>query len=390
MARLRTGHRWARRRRVFTWLGVLAAIALVAGVLVAVYGPLTHVAAGPTVEGMTDREKKAAAINAVRQTLLATTAGVAALAGLVITGRSYLLARRGQLTDRYTKAIAQLASEKLEERLGGIYALEHLMVESTRDHTTVVDVLAAFIREHAPATPAESATGPVGAESIAVPTTTPQRTRRPATDVQAALTVLSRRPDRREPHAIDLYETDLRGCSLDGASFEGVIFTRALLQDANLDRAQLQRADLTEAQLQNASLFRAQLQGASLAEAQLQDANLTEAQLQNADLREAQSSAPACSGRSSKAPFWPRRSSKARSCPRLKPNSPSSPGLSSKAPTYAERSSKAPAWSRRSSKAPICPGRISRRPHGRGAAQVRQLGRRATPKLRLPDSRTTP
>src|SRR5215211_6735868 len=32
--------------------------------------------------------------------------------------------RGAHLTDRYMKAITQLASDKLEERLGGIYALE--------------------------------------------------------------------------------------------------------------------------------------------------------------------------------------------------------------------------------------------------------------------------
>jgi hypothetical protein len=49
---------------------------------------------------------------------------MAALVGLILTGRTYLLSRRGQLTDRYTKAVTQLAADKLTERLGGIYALE--------------------------------------------------------------------------------------------------------------------------------------------------------------------------------------------------------------------------------------------------------------------------
>lgn len=272
---------------MFTWLGVVIATGAVAGVLVAVYGPLTDAAAGPTVAGMTDQAKKAAAINAVRQTLLATTAGVAALIGLIITGRTFLLARRGQLTDRYTKAITQLASEKLEERLGGIYALEHLMVESARDHTTVVDVLAAFIREHAPSSPAATTGGPVGAEVVTKRTDTTGPQPRPATDVQAALTVLARRPDRREPHRIDLTDTDLRGAALPRARFARIRLARARLQGADLGEAQLQQADLVRAELQGARLDGAQLQDAQLVAAQLQGAHLSGAQLRNADLREA-------------------------------------------------------------------------------------------------------
>jgi hypothetical protein len=57
---------------------------------------------------------------------------------------------------------AQLASENLTERLGGIYALEHLMLESERDHQTVVDVLAAFVRARAPISESTATIGPVG------------------------------------------------------------------------------------------------------------------------------------------------------------------------------------------------------------------------------------
>jgi hypothetical protein len=35
--------------------------------------------------------------------------------------RTYRLTQQGQITDRYTKAIEQLGSDKLDVRLGGIY-----------------------------------------------------------------------------------------------------------------------------------------------------------------------------------------------------------------------------------------------------------------------------
>jgi len=59
----------------------------------------------------------------------------------------FTLTRQGQITDRYTKAIEQLGSDKLDVRLGGIYALERIAKDSERDHPTVVEVLGAFVRE---------------------------------------------------------------------------------------------------------------------------------------------------------------------------------------------------------------------------------------------------
>jgi hypothetical protein len=99
---------------------------------------------------------RADTINATtRQPLLAAGGGVALLIGAAFTARTFHLSHRGQLSDRSTKAMALLASDKLTERLGGIYALEHLMIESQHNHETVVEVLAAFTREqttsHSPA-----------------------------------------------------------------------------------------------------------------------------------------------------------------------------------------------------------------------------------------------
>jgi len=65
--------------------------------------------------------------------------------------------------------IEQLGSTGLDVRLGGIYALERIAVDSARDHPTIVEVLSAFVREHSRA-PA------------------PSDHPRPTADVQAAIT----------------------------------------------------------------------------------------------------------------------------------------------------------------------------------------------------------
>ncbi|MFI7080939.1 pentapeptide repeat-containing protein [Micromonospora sp. NPDC049903] len=251
---------------------------------------------------------KADVRNATRQTLLAAVGGLVVLTGAAFTGRTFYLTRRGQFTDRYTKAIGLLASDKLTERLGGIYALEHLMVESEREHNTVVEVLAAYVRENRPLTPnapRAKLVGPMGTEH----TSRERADGRPKlpTDVQAALTVLGRRPVRPEPNAIDLAVTDLgraelsraqlqgaalygaqlEGANLFGAQLQGADLSGAQLQGADLSWAQLQGADLSWAQLERAKLFKAQLQGATLCAAQLEGADLSGARLQDADLSEA-------------------------------------------------------------------------------------------------------
>ena len=53
-------------------------------------------------------------------------AGLFAAGALLFTARNFTLSREGQVTDRYTKAIEQLGSDKLDVRIGGIYALERV------------------------------------------------------------------------------------------------------------------------------------------------------------------------------------------------------------------------------------------------------------------------
>jgi hypothetical protein len=277
--------RW-RRPSLWSWLSWVIGAALAIGLVWSIFGWLGERAAGPTVAGIVEAKERAAAINAVRQTLLAAAGGLAATTGLAFTARTFYLSRRGQLTDRYTKAIGQLASDKLEERLGGIYALEHLMRESARDHQTVVDVLAAFVRQRSPVT---SASEPQTATRIRPkpPLSPTGPSPRPSTDVQAALTVLGRRPSRCEPHGIDLAHTDLCGAYLEKGQLQGAILAWAWLPEAELRMVQLQDADLYGAQLQGANLTEAQLQGARLEEAQLQGTHLSRARLQRVNFARA-------------------------------------------------------------------------------------------------------
>jgi hypothetical protein len=55
--------------------------------------------------------------------------------------------RQRRLTESFSKAIEQLGSDKLEVRLGGVYALERISKESPDDYWTVMENLSAFVRE---------------------------------------------------------------------------------------------------------------------------------------------------------------------------------------------------------------------------------------------------
>src|SRR5262249_13348845 len=88
-----------------------------------------------------------AAENSARVTLAQILGGFALLVGLYFTYKNIKVAEEGKLTERFSKAVELLGSEKLDVRLGGIYALERIARDSLKDHWTVMEVLTAFVRE---------------------------------------------------------------------------------------------------------------------------------------------------------------------------------------------------------------------------------------------------
>ena len=260
--------------------------------VIVLYFPVTDLIARHDVGTITGAKRAPAleaARDAARGRLITTLAGVFAAGALWFTARNYLLARQGQVTDRYTKAVEQLGSEKMDVRIGAIYALERIARDSRTDQPTVMQVLAAFIRGHS-----REPWPPSGSEGTE--TEGPERTTRP--DVQAAVTVIGRRHTQHDRQPIDLARVDLTGADLTDVHLQHVnltsadltlaILTGADLTDAQLSgavlpRAHLTRADLTDARLDGANLTAAYLIGADLTRADL-SANLTDARLQHANL----------------------------------------------------------------------------------------------------------
>jgi uncharacterized protein YjbI with pentapeptide repeats len=225
--------------------------------------------------------------NDVRTALLQAVAGGAVLVGILFTWQQQQLTtrqvtdqltvtRQGQVGERFSRAIDQLGSAKLDVRLGGIYELEQLAWQADDRRLVIYEVLSAYIRQHG-----SPSRGP-----------TRQDLQARAPDVQAALTVLGRRKHSQEDPPLNLRHTSLEGAYLVGANLRGVKFGAADLRHADLSGAdlygaELERMRLDGADLSGASLGRVRLGGADLEGTVLTDAVLTEANLSGAVLRKA-------------------------------------------------------------------------------------------------------
>ncbi|MCW2916476.1 MAG: pentapeptide repeat protein [Actinomycetia bacterium] len=218
--------------------------------------------------------------------------------------------RKDPATTEYATALEQLGSADLDIRLGGIESLGRLMAGSRRDRRAVIDALSIFVRHRAPRSQATPGSG----SAHALPPEQPTGAPRPAADVEAAMTVLNRRPARIATYRFSLRHTnlaglelppsprnttagglagvDLTGADLTRARLDGVRLSEARLAGANLGGAtligaSLYQSDLSDALLEGANLTRAGLGEVSLARAWLDGADLTGAYLGSTDLTDA-------------------------------------------------------------------------------------------------------
>jgi len=209
--------------------------------------------------------------NEARKTLAQIIGGILVLAGfyatvqnLRVAQKSFDLAQRGQITDRFTKAIEQLGTidsqdgKKLAVRLGGIYALKRIEAESEGDEWeikwskwSIYQVLTAFVRDKAG----------IGEQHLG---------KKPDKDIQAIITVLGTpeaAPDAYRDREMDLSETDISGSNLFKNYYEYANFRGAHFHGADLRGAHFNGADFHGADLDGALLDGADLSGADLTDA---------------------------------------------------------------------------------------------------------------------------
>ncbi|WP_328333343.1 pentapeptide repeat-containing protein [Streptomyces sp. NBC_00455] len=210
------------------------------------------------------------------------------------------LTREGQVTERYVAAIKLLGSASETERLGGIYALERIMKDSEKDHWTVVEVLASFVRDRC-ARHDETQIVEVDGEHGTLTVSNP-----PERDGLVAFQVLCRRPDREEAHRVDLRDVtlhevqveggrlqdfDLSGADLHAATFIDCNFESVRLNEATLNKATLASCNVSKATFDDASLegtkfHNVSLEKASFRRAQMEGTSIDKASMEDADLRE--------------------------------------------------------------------------------------------------------
>lgn len=218
--------------------------------------------------------------------------GAIVLGSLAYNGWRYLRRTEAQfqhantrrVTDRFSQAIAHLASEKMEVRLGGIYTLERLAQDSPSEYWLTIEILTAFVRERSTYI-TDRSLAIVGEKDASQSRKRIQLSRIP-TDIQAVMTILSRRDvsQDRPDRTIELRESNLRAADLNGIELWGADLWKVNLREAQLWQAKLVGAFLGRANLSDASLWKADLEGAYLWKANLEGANLSEANLEQANL----------------------------------------------------------------------------------------------------------
>lgn len=283
--------RWRLTRAVAVALAALAVIVLLGVVLLVLPGLIVdHDLAG----GHLAAADRLNAVNNVRTTLLQTVGGAVVLFGAYATWRQLRVSqdglnatREGNITDRFSRAVDQLGSDKLDVRIGGIYALWRIADHSDRDREAVVSIMAAYLRTHLPWPPQEPA---VPAVDVSINSVPPLETR--AADAQTALTCLGVLYQERRPEWLNVSLTDLRradcdGLWLHGVNFDGACMEAASVYQVNLSKASLIAANLRHAELGTSILHRVRCLQADLRGARLVKADLRSADFSGADLREA-------------------------------------------------------------------------------------------------------
>jgi uncharacterized protein YjbI with pentapeptide repeats len=206
------------------------------------------------IENVTEKSKQE---NQARATLAQIFGGSALGIGLYYTWRRINIAEEGlrvaqesQITERFTRAVDQLGNEKIEIKIGGIYALERISTESEKYYWLIIELLTAYVRENSPA---KQETTKVNATVKG--------------DIQAILTVIGKRKHSYrtgEIKHLNLSKTNLKATNLSRAKLSGANLTRADLSRADLSWANLTKADLSWATLNGTNLSKAILPGALL------------------------------------------------------------------------------------------------------------------------------
>lgn len=215
---------------------------------------------------------------------------------VLIAAQQTSIARETMYTTLFTKAVEQLGATRevdtagspktvpnTEVRLGAIYALERIARDSMRDHWAIMETLCAYVRENAkPAALLDDELLQAykkkpwrrsDAERELLAEDESRHWDRVSVDIQAALTVIGRRPEncrrledrlRQRTKNPEAYRLTFTGTNLREADFRGLDFDHAVFDRCDLDQAKFRKASL-----RGTSFYRTRLQSTDLSEADL-------------------------------------------------------------------------------------------------------------------------
>jgi uncharacterized protein YjbI with pentapeptide repeats len=215
----------------------------------------------------TDEIKKARLKNEFRKTIVQLLGGLLIIIGLSFTSKQISnstdqlrLSSESQSSDRYFRAIEQLGSEKLQLRLGAVYALSRLGLDSenAKDQWMVVSVLSAFVKQNT------SHNGNVSSVPYSKDTGY-----RPPADIQQALRVIGNSNllfSHLKEWSFDLSETDLSGYSLGGLTFTNCMFTRSHMNKTICINSVFKQSVFTKCTMDNGKFTNVNFSGSAMNE----------------------------------------------------------------------------------------------------------------------------
>ncbi|WP_199896483.1 pentapeptide repeat-containing protein [Streptomyces niger] len=168
-------------------------------------------------------------------------AAIGASIALLYTARNFALARRGQVTDRFTKALERLSSSQIYVRIGGILALKQILQDAPNQAEDAAQVLQTFVHEHT------EEQGEIDGTECVLP------------DVQVALSALGHAVHRAgtslQLRTRKLAGADLRGFRLENADLAGSSLKGAEISLCSLIDTDMSGIDATDANMSHSRFW---------------------------------------------------------------------------------------------------------------------------------------
>jgi len=306
------------------YLMIPLGIALVAASLLAIWKiPLWQTRSLQFKEGGAEQsdfereEKRLKIIDETRKTIATIIGGLFVIVGAVFTYSNYELSSEGQVTNRFSTAVVLLKDDDSSVRLGGLYALERIAKDSPKDHATIMDILAVYIRERSRPQREKIALNKsaVGNQNLNADVVAEKDTKNSVNasnnnvnssqnnttvsnqsakefedstaplDILAAAEIIRRRDTKndRKGSFFDLSNANLTGANLYETNLDEVNLSDAGLFRAVLSSSSLERANFTSADLRHARFYQSKLNGATFMEANLSFARFGDAELGSAN-----------------------------------------------------------------------------------------------------------